>query len=65
MIAKSPRIERADEAAALRKENERLKSSLRRCRKLVNEWRSKLAGNSNGDFRPPYEAEDRAAGQRN
>ena len=41
-------VNQADEATALRKENERLES-VRRCRKLVDECHSKLAATS-GDI---------------
>lgn len=55
--------DRTDEVTALENENERLKVSLRRCHALVAACRSKLAANSNGDYRPPYASDDRGEGQ--
>jgi hypothetical protein len=48
---------------ALERENNRLKSSLKRCRATLDEYRSKLAANANGDYRPPYKGEDDVAGR--
>jgi hypothetical protein len=43
---------------ALEPENRRLKNSLKRCHAMLDEYRSKVAANANGDYRPPYEADD-------
>lgn len=40
---------------ALERENRRLRSSLKQCRATLEEYRTKLAANANGDYRPPYE----------
>jgi hypothetical protein len=43
---------------ALERENERLKSSLKRCHAMLDQYRSKMAANANGDYRPPYDTRD-------
>ncbi len=52
-----------DEVAALRDEKRQLEIGLRRCRDLVNECRSSLAANANGDYRPPYQSDNRSERQ--
>ena len=42
----------------LEQENRRLKSSLSRCRAMLDEYRSKMAANANGDYRPPYDTDN-------
>ncbi len=49
--------DRDAEITALKIENANLKVGLRRCRVLVEEWRSKFAANANENYRPPYDSD--------
>jgi hypothetical protein len=43
---------------ALEHENAKLRDSLKRCHAMLDDYRSKIAANANGDYRPPYESGD-------